>query len=84
MQLPHHDDGLTGWLEERRLMASPRRRIEVLRLLLVEDDDPLLVYDYDEISDPKVFAIERLQQRAAGQRHRRLRRLEAKRRHHRL
>ncbi|MEE1939779.1 hypothetical protein V1L54_10240 [Streptomyces sp. TRM 70361] len=78
--MPEDDGGLTAWLESKRLLVSPERRIDTLRGLLAEDDDALLLHDYDLISDPQTVAIVRAQQRAAGQRRRRLRRL-ATRRH---
>ncbi|HZG04173.1 MAG TPA: hypothetical protein VE546_11465 [Streptomyces sp.] len=74
------DGGLAAWLESKRLLVSPERRIDTLRRLLAEDDDPLLMHDYDLISDPQTVAVVRAQQRAAGQRRRRLRRLAARRR----
>ncbi|WP_327190053.1 hypothetical protein [Streptomyces xinghaiensis] len=70
-----NEGGLTAWLESKRLLTNPERRIDTLRRLLAEDDDALLLYDYDLISNPQTVAIVRAQQRAAGQRHRRLRRL---------
>jgi hypothetical protein len=69
------DGGRAAWLESKRLLTSPKRHIVTLRRLLAEDEDALLLYDYDLISDPQTVAIVRAQQRAAGQRHRRLRRL---------
>ncbi|MCX5089980.1 hypothetical protein ACFV8Z_21300 [Streptomyces sp. NPDC059837] len=75
-----HDGGLAAWLESKRLLAGPERHIDTLRRLLAEDDDALLMHDYDLISDPQTAAIVRAQQRAAGQRRRRLRRLAARRR----
>ncbi|MGW9493898.1 hypothetical protein ACWG5P_05785 [Streptomyces prasinus] len=69
------DGGRAAWLESKRLLTSPERRIDTLRRLLAEDVDALLLYDYDLISDPQTVAIVRAQQRAAGQRRRRLRRL---------
>ncbi|MFH9645064.1 hypothetical protein ACH4MU_09475 [Streptomyces albidoflavus] len=74
------DGGRTAWLESKRLLASPERNIDRLRCLLAEDDDALLMYDYDLISEPQTVAIVRAQQRAAGQRRRRLRRLERRQR----
>lgn len=74
------DGGLAAWLESKRLLVSPERHIDTLRHLLTEDDDPLLVCDYDLISDPQAVAIVEAQQRAAGQRHRRPRRLAARKR----
>ncbi|WP_432068911.1 hypothetical protein [Streptomyces sp. C10-9-1] len=70
------DDGAqAAWLESKRLLTNPQRHIDTLRHLLAEDDDALLLYDYDLISDPQTVAILRAQQREAGQRRRRLRRL---------
>ncbi|WP_206283011.1 hypothetical protein [Streptomyces chilikensis] len=69
------DGGLAAWLESKRLLTSPERHIDTLRRLLTKDDDALLLYDYELISDPQTVAIVRAQQRAAGQRRRRLRRL---------
>lgn len=68
------DGGLAAWLESKRLLTSPERHIDTLRCLLAEDD-ALLMHDYDLIGDPQTVAIVRAQQRAAGQRRRRLRRL---------
>jgi hypothetical protein len=75
-----HDGGLVAWLESKRLLTSPKHHIDTLRCLLAEDDDALLMHDYDLISDPQTVAIVRAQQRAAGQRRRRLRRLATRRR----
>ncbi|WP_175541618.1 hypothetical protein [Streptomyces aidingensis] len=47
---------------------------------MANEDDPLLMHDYDLISDPQTVAIVRAQQRAAGQRRRRLKRVAAQRR----
>ncbi|MFE3497582.1 hypothetical protein [Streptomyces sp. NPDC059175] len=74
------DGGLAAWLESKRLLTSPERNIDTLRCLLAKDDDALLMYDYDLISDPQTVSVMRAQQRAAGQRRRRLRRLAARRR----
>ncbi|WP_250399638.1 hypothetical protein [Streptomyces cellostaticus] len=74
------DGGLAAWLESKRLLTSPERHIDTLRCLLAADDDALLMYDYDLISDPQTVAIVKAQQRAAGQRRRRLRRLTTRRR----
>ncbi|MFF4966270.1 hypothetical protein [Streptomyces sp. NPDC001037] len=74
------DGGLAAWLDSKRLLTSPERHIDTLRCLLAEDDDALLMHDYDLMSDPQTVAIVRAQQRAAGQRRRRLRRLATRRR----
>lgn len=73
------DGGLAAWLESKRLLTSPERHIATLRCLLAEDDDALLMHNYDLLSDPQTVAILRAQQRAAGQRRRRLRRLATRR-----
>ncbi|MFE2355858.1 hypothetical protein [Streptomyces parvulus] len=73
--MPEDDGGLKAWLESKRLLTNPERHLDTLRRLLVEDDDALLLYDYDLISDPQTVSIVKAQQRAAGQRRRRLRRL---------
>ncbi|MDX2594211.1 hypothetical protein PV343_18450 [Streptomyces sp. WI03-4A] len=69
------DGGLAAWLESKRLLTSPEHHIDTLRCLLAEHDDALLLCDYDLISDPQTVAIVKAQQRAAGQRRRKLRRL---------
>ncbi len=78
------DGGLAAWMESRRLSAGPRHTAEMLRRKEPEDDPLEQYYDehaYDSVTDPQTFAVVRAQQRAAGQRHRRLRRL-ARRRDH--
>jgi hypothetical protein len=80
MAVLEDDGGLAAWLETKRLPVRPERHIDTLRSLLTQDDDALLMYDYDLVSDPQTVAVVRAQQRAAGQRHRRLRRLTARRR----
>ncbi|MBT2368137.1 hypothetical protein J7E88_23160 [Streptomyces sp. ISL-10] len=75
------NDCQAAWLESKRLLVSPERHIDTLRCLLAEDDDALLMYDYDLVSDPQTVAIVRAQQRAGGQRRRRLKRLAARRRY---
>ncbi|MGW4289363.1 hypothetical protein ACWEIK_20830 [Streptomyces sp. NPDC004673] len=74
------DGGLAAWLESKRFLTNPERHIDTLRCLLAEDDNELLMHDYDLISDPQTVTIVRAQQRAAGQRRRRLQRLAARRR----
>ncbi|MFD9405106.1 hypothetical protein ACFWA4_40625 [Streptomyces sp. NPDC060011] len=74
------DGGLAAWLESKRLLTSRERHLDTPRRLLVEDDDALLLCDYDLISDPQTVSIVKAQQRAAGQRRRRLRRMAAGRR----
>ncbi|PAZ13842.1 hypothetical protein CLM62_20295 [Streptomyces sp. SA15] len=76
------DDGGRGcWMESKRCLVNPKRHIAALRELIAEDDDELLLYDYDLISDPQTVKIVRAQQQAAGQRNRRLKRLTARQRH---
>ncbi|MFE7333214.1 hypothetical protein ACFU8W_52330 [Streptomyces sp. NPDC057565] len=71
-----HD--LALWLESKRLMIHPHTDIQVLQRLISEDEDSLLLALYDDISDPRSVAVARAQQRAGGQRRRRLRRLAAR------
>ncbi|GGP74357.1 hypothetical protein ACWDY7_23230 [Streptomyces calvus] len=80
MAVLEEDCGLAPWLESKRLLVRPERHIDTLRSLLTQDDDALLLYDYDLVSDPQAAAVVRAQQRAAEQRHRRLRQLAARRR----
>ncbi|MER6116065.1 hypothetical protein [Streptomyces sp. NPDC001743] len=64
-----------AWLESKRLLVSPEHHIDALQRLLTDVEDALLMYDYDLVSDPQTVAIVRAQQRAGGQRRRRLKRL---------
>jgi len=70
-----------AWLESKRLLASPRLHIGTLQRLIADDDDPLLLADYDDVSDPTAVAILRTQQRAAGQHRRQWRRRAARQRY---
>jgi hypothetical protein len=66
---------LSDWYESKRLMVNPLTHIDTLRLLILEDDDPLLLADHDEITDPRSLTVASAQQRRGGQRRRRLERL---------
>ncbi|GGS01035.1 hypothetical protein GCM10010269_45010 [Streptomyces humidus] len=77
---PQADGGLAAWLESKRPLTRPERHIDTMRCLLAEDDDALLLHEYDLTSDPQTVAVVRAQRRAAGQRRRRLRRLATRRR----
>ncbi|MCX4827619.1 MULTISPECIES: hypothetical protein [unclassified Streptomyces] len=79
--MAENDGGRAAWLESKRRLVNPERHIAALRELIAEDDNELLLYDYDLVSDPRDARMVRAQQRAAGQRNRRLKRLAARERH---
>jgi cytosine/adenosine deaminase-related metal-dependent hydrolase len=66
---------LSDWYEAKRLMVNPHTHIDTLRLLIREDDDPLLLAVYDEITDPRSLALASARQSRGGQRRRRLKRM---------
>lgn len=62
------DGGLAAWLESKRLLVLPERHIENLRRLIAEDEDVLLMYDYDLTSDPQTVAVVRASRTASRNR----------------